>query len=87
MFHIYEIYCELTERALHPTDLEVFFQLLLLSEFLEVATCLCLLSLLGKLSAEGGAGDGGRQRGEHVKERWRERTRKTNLKILTRQIT
>lgn len=64
MFHICDIYCDLTEHAVQPTDLEVFFQLLLLSEFLEVATCLCLLSLLGKLSAEGGAGGGGRQQGD-----------------------
>lgn len=64
MFHISDIYCDLTEYALQPADLEVLLQLLLLSEFLEVAACLRFLSLLGKLSAGDGAGDGGRQRGE-----------------------
>lgn len=41
--------------------LEVLLQLLLFSEFLEVATCLGLLPLLGKLSVKKGAGwrDGG----------------------------
>lgn len=63
MFHIHDISGDLTQDALQPPDLEVFFQLLLLSEFLEVATRLRLLSLLGKLSAGDGAGDGGRQRG------------------------
>lgn len=69
--HIYDIYWDLTEYATQHADLQVLFQLLLLSEFLEVATGLRLLSLLGKLSAGDGAEDGGRQR---------ERTGKTNLK-------
>ncbi len=42
-----------TERTAY---LEVFLQLLFFSEFLEVTTCLGLLSLLGKLSGKRGAG-------------------------------
>lgn len=55
------------DEALRPANLEVFFELLLFSEFLEVATGLRLLPLLGKLSA----GDGGRQQegGEERKNR------------------
>lgn len=39
------------DEALWPANLEVLFELLLFSEFLEVATGLRLLPLLGKLSA------------------------------------
>lgn len=59
------------DEALRPANLEVLFELLLFSEFLEVATGLRLLPLLGKLSAGDGRG---------------ERNGRANLKILARQI-
>lgn len=59
------------DEAVRPDNLEVLFELLLFSEFLEVATGLRLLPLLGKLSAGDGRG---------------ERTGRANLKILAGQI-